>query len=95
MPKRLYRSFQALLLLGMSIFLGSKAASGQLTFYINQRFVPLTIFGIIFLAVLAQTMFSEIKRSRQHDDEHDQMTTTMRPSHPTCGSCLSPCSSAS
>jgi len=64
MPKRLYRSLQALLLLGMCIFLGSKAASGQLIYYINQRFVPLTIFGIIFLAVLAQTMFSENKRSR-------------------------------
>lgn len=71
MPKRLYRSFQALLLLGMSIFLGSKAASGQLTFYINQRFVSLTIFGIVFLALLAQTIFTEIKRSRQHDAEHD------------------------
>jgi uncharacterized repeat protein (TIGR03943 family) len=71
MPKRLYRSLQALLLLGMSIFLGSKAASGQLTFYINQRFVPLTIFGVVFLALLAQTIFTEIKRSRQHDVEHD------------------------
>jgi len=71
MPKRLYRSFQALLLLGMSIFLGSKAASGQLTFYINQRFIPLTIFGIVFLALLAQTIFTEIKRSREHDHEHD------------------------
>ena len=72
MPKRLYRSFQALLLLGMSIFLGSKAANGQLIYYINQRFVPLTIFGIIFLAVLAQTMFTENKRARQQsDDDHD------------------------
>jgi uncharacterized repeat protein (TIGR03943 family) len=72
MPKRLYRSFQALLLLGMSIFLGSKAASGQLIYYINQRFVPLTIFGIIFLAVLAQTMFTENKRAcQQSDDDHD------------------------
>jgi putative membrane protein len=72
MPKRLYRSFQALLLLGMSIFLGSKAASGQLTFYINQRFVPLTIFGMVFLALLAQTVFAEIKRSREHEHEvHD------------------------
>jgi uncharacterized repeat protein (TIGR03943 family) len=71
MPKRLYRSLQALLLLGMCIFLGSKAVNGQLTYYINQRFVPLTIFGVIFLAVLAQTMFAEIKRSRQQDDEHD------------------------
>jgi putative membrane protein len=73
MPKRLYRSFQALLLLGMSIFLGSKAASGQLIFYINQRFIPLTIFGIVFLALLAQTLFTEIKRSRQHDhEEHEE-----------------------
>jgi putative membrane protein len=71
MPKRLYRSLQALLLLGMSIFLSSKAASGQLTFYINQRFVPLTIFGVVFLALLAQTIFTEIKRARQHDHEHE------------------------
>ncbi|MBK9211168.1 MAG: TIGR03943 family protein [Anaerolineales bacterium] len=72
MQKRLYRSLQALLLLGMCILLASKAASGQLTYYINQRFIPLTIFGIIFLAVLAQTMFAEIKRARQNtaNDEH-------------------------
>jgi uncharacterized repeat protein (TIGR03943 family) len=57
----------------MSIFLGSKAASGQLIFYINQRFIPLTIFGIVFLALLAQTLFTEIKRSRQHDhEEHEE-----------------------
>lgn len=71
MQKRMYRSFQGLLLLGMCIFFASKAANGQLTWYINSRFVPLTIFGIIFLAVLAQIIFTEIKRSRQHDDEHD------------------------
>lgn len=72
MPKTLYRSFQALLLLGLCIFFASKAASGQLTYYINLRFVPLTIFGIILLAVLAQTLFTEIKRSRQRkEDDHD------------------------
>ncbi|MCA2001698.1 MAG: TIGR03943 family protein [Chloroflexi bacterium] len=71
MPKRLYRSFQALLLLGMSVFLGAKAASGQLTFYINQRFIPLTIFGVVFLALLAQTLFAEIKRARQRDYDHE------------------------
>lgn len=77
MQKRLYRSLQALLLMGMCIFLASKAASGKLTYYINLRFIPLTIFGIIFLAVLAQALFTEIKRSRQHPDtehkEHDHM----------------------
>ena len=73
MDKRLYRSLQALLLLGMCIFLASKAANGQLTYYINQRFIPLTILGIISLAALAQTMFTEIKRSRRlaEEDEHD------------------------
>lgn len=75
MPKRLHRSFQALLLLALCIFLASKLASGKLTYYINLRFIPLTIFGVIFLAVLAQTLFAEIKRSRQlvtaGDDEHE------------------------
>ncbi len=68
MPKRLYRSYQGLLLLGLCIFFASKVASGKLTYYINSRFVPLTIFGMIFLAVLAQTMFTEIKLSRQRAD---------------------------
>ncbi|MBI3164470.1 MAG: TIGR03943 family protein [Chloroflexi bacterium] len=72
MPKQLYRSLQALLLLGICIFLASKLASGQLTYYINLRFVPLTIFGIIFLAVLAQTMFTENKRSRARAEEQGQ-----------------------
>jgi putative membrane protein len=76
MPSRMIRSFQGLLLLGLSIFFASKAANGQLTWYINARFIPLTIFGIIMLAVLAQTVFAEIKRSRQraqageHDHDH-------------------------
>ena len=78
MPKQLYRSFQALILLALCIFFASKTASGQLTYYINLRFVPLTIFGVILLAVLAQTMFNEIKRVRherenesEHDHDHD------------------------
>ena len=77
MQKRLYRSFQALLLLALCIFFASKLASGKLTYYINLRFIPLTIFGIIFLAVLAQTLFTEIKRShkladaQEEDHDHD------------------------
>lgn len=70
MQTRMYRSFQGLLLLGLCIFFASKAANGQLTWYINSRFVPLTIFGIIFLAVLAQIIFTEIRRSRKQDEEH-------------------------
>ena len=70
MQTRMYRSFQGLLLLGLCIFFASKAANGQLTWYINSRLIPLTIFGIIFLAVLAQIIFTEIRRSRKRDEEH-------------------------
>jgi putative membrane protein len=77
MSHRLYRSFQALLLLALCLFFAGKLANGQLTYYINLRFVPLTIFGIVFLAILAQTLFREIKRSRleaqenEYEDHHD------------------------
>jgi uncharacterized repeat protein (TIGR03943 family) len=77
MSKRRYRSYQALLLLALCIFLAAKAAIGQLTWYINLRYIPLTIFGIVFLAVLVQTLYAEIKRSyrlaqnNEHDHDHD------------------------
>ncbi len=71
MPKRLYRSFQALILLALCLFFAGKAANGQLTYYINMRFVPLTIFGIIMLAILAQNLFNEMRRARRDQDGHD------------------------
>ncbi|NJN79036.1 MAG: TIGR03943 family protein [Anaerolineales bacterium] len=72
MPHRLTRSFQGLILLGLCIFFTSKAMNGQLTWYINSRFIPLTLFGIVFLAILAQTVFAEVRRARQeHAEEHD------------------------
>lgn len=84
MPQRMTRSFQGLLLLGLCIFFVLKAVNGQLTWYINARFVPLTIFGMIFLAVLAQTVFAEIRRLRQrameedhHEHEHSHPSTNI------------------
>lgn len=71
MPERMYRSFQGLLLLGVGILFAYKAANGQLTWYINSRFVPLTIFGILFLILLAQVVFAEIRRSRREDHHHE------------------------
>ena len=76
MPQRLYRSFQALLLLGLFLFLMGKVLNHQLLWYINQRFVLLTQIGIVFLAILAQGLFTEVQLSRkrqeaeQPDDEH-------------------------
>lgn len=72
MPQRMFRSYQGLILLGLCIFFVSKAVNGQLTWYINSRFVPLTIVGIAFLAIMAQTIFTEIRRSRQHELEHPE-----------------------
>ncbi|MFN8412926.1 MAG: TIGR03943 family protein [Anaerolineales bacterium] len=73
MSNRLYRSFQALILLALCLFFAGKLANGQLTYYINLRFIPLTLVGIIFFAILAQVLFSEIRRSRrqEHEDETD------------------------
>lgn len=72
MPQRMFRSYQGLLLFGLCIFLVFKAVNGQLTWYINSRFVPLTIIGTLFLGILAQTVFTEIRRSRKHELEHPE-----------------------
>jgi len=74
MLKQRYRFYQALLLLALCLFLTAKAAIGQLTWYINFRYIPLTIIGVVFLAILAQTLYSETKYLRQnaqHDHDHD------------------------
>ena len=77
MPKRLYRSLQALLLLGLFLFLISKVINNQLLWYINFRFVVLTQVGIVFLAILVQRLFAEVWSSRERQEteghEHDHM----------------------
>ena len=72
MSKRLYQTFQALLLLGLFVFLIGKIISNQLNWYINLRFITLTQIGILFLAVLALTLFMEVRLARTHvgDEEH-------------------------
>ena len=57
MSKRLYRSLQTLLLLGLFLFLMSKVINNQLLWYINYRFVVLAQIGIVFLAILIQELF--------------------------------------
>lgn len=72
MPQRLYRSFQALLLLGLFLFLVGKIINNQLLWYINQRFVILTWIGLVFLVILAQNLFTEVKLSRKRQEEGEQ-----------------------
>jgi uncharacterized repeat protein (TIGR03943 family) len=82
MSKRLYRSLQALLLLGLFLFLIGKVMNNQLLWYINQRFIALTQIGIVFLAILAQRLFMEahLARQQQQDEErvHDRPCACFR-----------------
>jgi uncharacterized repeat protein (TIGR03943 family) len=74
MSRQWYRAFQAILLLALFFFLGSKALGNQLSWYINPRFITLTQVGILFLGVLIYRLVRELQRagqSHQHD-EHDQ-----------------------
>jgi len=70
MTTRLYRSLQALLLLLLGLFIGSRLWSGQITWYINTRFLPLTLLGSIGLLILARALFFE--RGRPPDGLPDQ-----------------------
>jgi len=73
MPKRWYRIFQAVLLLALFFFLGTKVINNQLSWYINPRFITLTYIGILFLGVLVYRLVMEMKGSFAPDehDEHD------------------------
>jgi len=57
MSPRLYRLLQSLLLVALSVFLAGKVIGGKLTWYINQRFLPLTLIGVILLATMAEAVF--------------------------------------
>ena len=73
MPIRWYRIFQAVLLLALFFFLGSKVVSNQLSWYIHPRFATLTLIGILFLGVLVYRLVLEMKGSfapDRHDHDH-------------------------
>jgi uncharacterized repeat protein (TIGR03943 family) len=72
MPPRMYRLFQGLMLISLSLFLAGKLINGKLTWYINLRFVPLTILAIALLAVMAQMIFSQ-SRKKDGDDEQEHV----------------------
>jgi uncharacterized repeat protein (TIGR03943 family) len=69
MPIRMYRLFQALILMSLGFFLGFKIINGSLSWYINQRFAPLTFIGIILLSIMAQAIARQ--REKEAEPEHD------------------------
>lgn len=67
MTFRLYRSFQALILVLLGLFLLNKVFNLTVLWYIHPRFLPLTLFaaiGLIWLAYLLQR-----SQPRMHGDE--------------------------
>ena len=71
MPRQWYRIFQAILLLALFFFLGSKVISNQLSWYINPRFIILTQVGIVFLGILVYRLILEIRGSYEPHDAHE------------------------
>jgi uncharacterized repeat protein (TIGR03943 family) len=71
MPTRLYRLYQGLTLIALCLFLVGKVISGKLTWYINLRFLPLTLLGIVLLAIMAQVVFRKPRSTDAHDHDHD------------------------
>lgn len=69
MPSRLYRLLQSVLLIVLCVFLAEKIISGKLTWYINLRFLPLTLIGVVLLAIMAQAVLNGT-RAKQDDHEH-------------------------
>ncbi|HEX2698544.1 MAG TPA: TIGR03943 family protein [Anaerolineales bacterium] len=74
MSTRAYRFLKAFILAGLCFFLVVKLFSGKLSLYINTRFVPLTVFGIILLAIMALSLIGHKTAGSQHGDDtpHDQ-----------------------
>jgi uncharacterized repeat protein (TIGR03943 family) len=69
MSTRLYRILQGSLLIVLCVFLAEKAISGKLSWYINLRFLPLTLIAMLLLALMALAVFKRA-RDNQAGGEH-------------------------
>jgi uncharacterized repeat protein (TIGR03943 family) len=72
MPLRTYRTLQALVLAALGIFFLQKIWSGTLFWYINQRFLTLTLIAALGFLALAQAVLSRRgKAAPEEPHEHD------------------------
>lgn len=79
MSSRIYRFLQAFILLALSLFLTEKLLSGKLSLYINIRYAPLTVFGIIVLAIMTVALIRGPKTDHDHqgaNHEHKHNNST-------------------
>ena len=70
---RAYRTFQALILGGLGIFLLAKIGDGRILLYINQRFVILSLAAAVALLFLAQAVMRARPSLNETRDETPQV----------------------
>jgi putative membrane protein len=70
MNLRTYRTFQALIMGSLGIYLFTKVVDGRILFYINQRFVLLVLFGAVGLLFIAQLVMRERPSAQEAEHEH-------------------------
>ncbi|HMD89230.1 MAG TPA: TIGR03943 family protein [Anaerolineaceae bacterium] len=76
MDTRIYRFLQFLILTGLALFILVQYITGHLNWYINQRYISLSIIAILgFLAMAVTALLSRQKQIHSHDhedhEEHD------------------------
>lgn len=63
-----YRFLQAIIIFALCLFLIVKLVSGNLSLYINIRYMSLTVFGILALAIMVLGLMHP---PQSHSDEHE------------------------
>jgi putative membrane protein len=83
MTLRMYRTFQALIMGGLGLYLFLKVMDGRILYYINQRFVILVLLGALGLIFIAQLVLRERPTVEQEDagQEHDHDHDHDHPHH--------------
>lgn len=71
MTLRLYRYLQGFVMILTSIFLLQKILSGNLDWYIHQRFTPLTVLSVIVLLIVGLIVFRAGHNTPQEHEHHD------------------------
>lgn len=82
MSTRTYRTFQALILAGLGLYLMGKLLDGRVLFYISQRFIVLVLLAAVALLILAQLVLRErppadadtdsTLPSHEHEEAHNR-----------------------
>jgi uncharacterized repeat protein (TIGR03943 family) len=68
---RIANALKALLLIAMGLFLYTRIANGSLYFYINQRFVGLTLMAVLGLLIVGISYRLGGADEQEHDHGHD------------------------